>query len=109
VLTDLEGKPRYFANGLRVKFDDRVKAYDSASAGEVWGFVANLEKYKINAPEGKEPTLLYDPYTLAKQFKKMMVGSWFAGGQVCCEKAFAKFVKGETTNIKPKANAKAEH
>ena len=106
ILSDNEGKPRYFLNGIRVKFDEGFDTYGSADAGDVWAIVGNLSKYKINAPKGKDPSILYDPYTKSDEDKERLIGKWFVGGQVISPKAFVKLVKPSASNKDAKAEAK---
>lgn len=77
-----EGKPQYFVNGVRVLFNNGLKAYDNASAGEAWAVVGDMKAYRLNLPDGRVPTVLYDPYTDAEHDLNKYVGKLLAAGDV---------------------------
>ena len=93
VAMDNEGKPSYFVNGIRVKFSDAIKSYDTATTGETWAIVGDFKAYKLNLPEGEEVQTLFDPYTLATEDKSRMIGRIFASGNVVRPMALAKLTK----------------
>ena len=88
-----EGKPQYFVNGIRVKFSDALKDYDTATNGETWAIVGDFKAYRLNMPMGEGVQTLFDPYTLATQDKSRMIGKLFAAGNVVKAHALAKLVK----------------
>lgn len=93
VATDNAGKPQYYVNGLRVEFTQALPAYDSASAGDVWAIAGDFRGYRLNLPEGEMVRTLYDPYTLAREDKAIMVGRLYAAGNVARLKHFVQFKK----------------
>ena len=82
IATDNAGKPQYFINGVRVLFNNGLKAYDNASAGEAWAVVGDMKAYRLNLPDGRIPTVLYDPYTDAEHDLNKYVGKLLAAGDV---------------------------
>lgn len=82
IATDNAGKPQYFVNGVRVLFNNGLKAYDNASAGEAWAVVGDMKAYRLNLPDGRVPTVLYDPYTDAEHDLNKYVGKLLAAGDV---------------------------
>lgn len=93
ILTDIEGRVRYFWNGIRVKFSDVLPAYDSATTDQAWAVIGNFKAYRLNLPEGENVKTLFDPYTLATEDKSRMLGRIFAAGNVVRPQAFAKLTK----------------
>lgn len=92
IATDNTGKPQYFINGIRVKFNDALPAYDDVTT-EAWAIVGDFKAYRLNLPNGRNVQTLFDPYTLATQDKSRMIGKLFASGNVCKPKALAKLTK----------------
>lgn len=82
IAADNAGKPQYFVNGVRVLFNNGLKAYDNASAGEAWAVVGDMKAYRLNLPDGRIPTVLYDPYTDAEHDLNKYVGKLLAAGDV---------------------------
>lgn len=95
IAMDNAGKPQYFVNGLRVKFNASIPAYDTAEAGQPWAIVGDFKAYRLNMPMGENVATLFDPYTLATEDKARMIGKIFAAGNVVRAKALAKLVKPE--------------
>lgn len=93
IVMDNTGKPQYFVNGIRVKFSDVIKAYDSASANDVYAIVGDFKKFRLNLPMGENVSTLYDPYTLATEDKSRMIGKILVAGAVTAPNAFAKLTK----------------
>lgn len=93
IAMDNTGKPQYFVNGIRVKFNDALPAYDSANAGDAYVIVGDFNAYRLNMPAGQDVATLFDPYTLATQDKARMIGKLFCAGNVTRPKALAKIVK----------------
>lgn len=93
IATDNTGKPQYFINGIRVEFTTALPAYDSATAGQAWAVVGNFRGYRLNLPEGESVKMLYDPYTLAREDKAIMVGRLYVAGNVVRLKHFAQLNK----------------
>lgn len=93
IATDNTGKPQYFVNGIRVEFTTALPAYDDASQGDAWAVVGNFSGYRLNLPEGESVKMLYDPYTLAREDKAIMVGRLYVAGNVVRLKHFCELDK----------------
>lgn len=93
ISTNNDGRPQYFVNGVRVLFNNSLDAYDDASAGEVWAVVGDLRAYRLNLPDGRIPTVLYDPYTQAESDMNKYVGKLLAAGDIVRPKAIAVLKK----------------
>ena len=93
IATDNAGKPQYYVNGIRVEFTQALPAYDSATAGQAWAVAGDFRGYRLNLPEGEMVKTLYDPYTLAREDKQIMVGRLYAAGNVARLKHFVQFNK----------------
>lgn len=93
IATDNTGKPQYFVNGIRVEFTTALPAYDDASQGDAWAVVGNFSGYRLNLPEGESVKMLYDPYTLAREDKAIMVGRLYVAGNVVRLKHFCEIHK----------------
>lgn len=88
-----EGRPQYYVNGLRVLFSQALPAYADADADEAWAIVGDLKAYRLNLPEGRVPTVLYDPYTEAEADLDKYVGRLLAAGNIVRPKAIAALTK----------------
>lgn len=93
IATDNAGKPMYYVNGIRVEFTQALPAYDAATAGQAWAVAGDFRGYRLNLPEGDMVKTLYDPYTLAREDKAIMVGRLYAAGNVARLKHFVQFNK----------------
>lgn len=93
IATDNTGRPQYFINGIRVEFTTALPAYDDATAGQAWAVVGNFRGYRLNMPEGETVKMLYDPYTMAREDKAIMVGRLYVAGNVVRLKHFAQLNK----------------
>lgn len=93
IATDNAGKPMYYVNGLRVEFTQALPAYDAATAGQAWAVAGDFRGYRLNLPEGDMVRTLFDPYTLAREDKAIMVGRLYAAGNVARLKHFVQFNK----------------
>lgn len=93
IATDNEGRPRYYVNGLRVEFTQALPAYDTATAGQAWAIAGDFRGYRLNLPEGEMVRTIYDPFTLAREDKSIMVGRLYAAGNVARLKHFVQFNK----------------
>ena len=93
IATDNTGKPQYYVNGIRVEFTQALPAYSAASAGDVWAIAGDFRGYRLNLPEGEMVRTLFDPYTLAREDKAIMVGRLYAAGNVARLKHFVQFKK----------------
>ena len=93
IATDNTGRPQYFVNGIRVEFTTALPAYDDADSSDVWAVVGNFSGYRLNLPEGESVKMLYDPYTLAREDKAIMVGRLYVAGNVVRLKHFCEIYK----------------
>lgn len=93
IMSDNAGKPLYLINGIRVKFNDAIPAYATASENATWAIVGDFKAYRLNMPNGQNVQTLFDPYTLATEDKSRMIGKLFVAGGVTKPKAFAKLTK----------------
>lgn len=93
IAADNTGKPQYYVNGIRVEFTQALPAYSAASAGDVWAIAGDFRGYRLNLPEGEMVRTLFDPYTLAREDKAIMVGRLYAAGNVARLKHFVQFKK----------------
>lgn len=93
IATDNTGRPAYFVNGVRVLFSNGLKDYDTASANEAWAIVGDLRAYRLNLPNGRIPTVLYDPYTEAEADMNKYVGKLLAAGNIVRPDAIAVLKK----------------
>lgn len=93
IATDNTGRPAYFVNGVRVLFSNGLKDYDTAVANEPWAIVGDLRAYRLNLPNGRIPTVLYDPYTQAEADMNKYVGKLLAAGNIVRPDAIAVLKK----------------
>lgn len=93
IATDNAGKPQYYVNGIRVEFTQALPAYDAATAGQAWAVAGDFRGYRLNLPEGEMVRTLFDPYTMAREDKAIMVGRLYAAGNVARLKHFVQFNK----------------
>lgn len=96
IATDNASKPAYFVNGVRVLFSNGLKDYDTASNGDPWAIVGDLRAYRLNLPNGRIPTVLYDPYTQAEADMNKYVGKLLAAGDIVRPDAIAVLLKAST-------------
>ena len=93
IAADNAGKPQYYVNGLRVLFSNALDAYDDAAEDAAWAIVGDLKAYRLNLPDGRVPSVLYDPYTEAEADLDKYVGKILAAGDVVRPKAIAVLTK----------------
>ena len=89
IMNDNDGRPRYYYAGLPVVFTDALKAYDQASAGEAYMVVGNFAGYKLNLPYGRNPELVYDTITQAREDVEIITGKLPAAGNIVKQGFFA--------------------
>lgn len=89
IATDNAGRPQYFINGVRVLFSNGLDPYDDLLEGGAWAVVGDLRAYRLNLPDGRIPTVLYDPYTQAESDMNKYVGKLLAAGDIVRPKAIA--------------------
>lgn len=88
-----EGRPQYYVNGLRVLFSNGLDSYADASDDDPWAIVGDLRAYRLNLPDGRVPTVIYDPYTEAEADLDKYVGRLLAAGDIVRPKAIAVLTK----------------
>ncbi len=80
--------------GLAVHFDNSLKAFSAASAGDVWAIVGDFGTgAQANFPNGDEITLKFDQYTKAPEDLVRIIGREYIGVNAVADKAFALLVK----------------
>ena len=80
--------------GLTVHFDNSLKAFSAASAGDVWAIVGDFGTgAQANFPNGDEITLKFDQYTKAPEDLVRIIGREYIGVNAVADKAFALLVK----------------
>lgn len=82
IMTDLNGRPRYFYAGLPVVFTPALKAYDEADEDDAFMIVGNFRGYKLNLPYGRQPQLIYDTITRAGEDIEVITGKLPAAGNI---------------------------
>ena len=93
IATDNTGRPAYFVNGVRVLFSNGLADYDTVATGSPWAIVGDLRAYRLNLPNGRIPTVLYDPYTQAEADMNKYVGKLLAAGDIVRPNAIAVLKK----------------
>lgn len=79
---------------LPVHFDNTLKAFSAASAGDVWAIVGDFGTgAQANFPNGDEITLKFDQYTKAPEDLVRIIGREYIGVNAVADKAFALLVK----------------
>lgn len=83
VVLDNANKPRYYFNGLPVRFSDALAAYDeSSTTSKPYMIVGNFKGYKLNLPWGRAVDILRDPYTLSTSDQERFVAKLPAAGGI---------------------------
>lgn len=98
IVSDNEGRARYFLNGIPVVFSSALK--DFATTAETTGaymIVGDMSAYRLNLPEGDNVVMLHDIYTLATQDMERIIGRLFAAGDVVRPHSLIKVLKPKTT------------
>ena len=95
IAADNEGRPRYFLNGIRVLFNNTLPTFDNANQGDVYAIVGDLKALRVNFPNGRIPSVLYDPYTEAEADLSKYVGKLMAAFGVVRPKSLAVIRKPE--------------
>lgn len=93
VATDNAGRPAYYLNGLRVLFNDNLSSYADTEEEGAWALVGDLKAIRVNFPNGRIPTVLYDPYTEAEADLSKYVGKLMAAIGVVRPKSLAILTK----------------
>lgn len=80
--------------GYRVRYDNTLPAYATATAGQTWMIVGDFNRGALmNTPNGDEIRLKYDDLTEAEADLVKIVGRMFAAIGVVAPNAFAKITK----------------
>ena len=80
--------------GIPVLFNNQLPAYDTATTGQAWGIVGDLNAGAIcNLPNGDGIEFTFDPYTQKKKNMVEVLGELYAGLGIVQDKAFALLVK----------------
>ena len=87
------GYPIDVFEGLRVLFNDTIKAYTEATAGETYAIVGDLSGLHYNFPNGDEIGIKYDDLSLAEADLVKIVGRVYAGIAVDMPNGFVKIAK----------------
>ena len=83
--------------GLRVVFNNSLKAYDAASTGEVYAIVGDFGHGAIaNFPNGEDIDIKLDTMSRKKEDLIEILGREFIGLGVVADKAFVQITKPET-------------
>lgn len=99
IATDNTGRPQYYINGVRVLFSSGLNDYGQIANGDPWAIVGDLRAYRLNLPNGRIPTVLYDPYTQAEQDMNRYVGKLLAAGNVVRPDAIAVLTKASSSEV----------
>jgi len=87
------GYPIDVFEGLPVIFNNTIKAYDTASAGETYVMVGDLKGLHYNFPNGDDITIKYDDLSLAEADLVKLVGRAYAAVAVDVPGSFVKISK----------------
>ena len=79
--------------GLTVLFNNEIKAFDAASAGETYAIVGDFSGIQANFPNGDEITLKFDDISLAEKDLIKIVGREYVGLGIVADKYFVKIAK----------------
>lgn len=79
--------------GLTVLFNNNIKAYNAAEAGETYVIIGDFSGIQANFPEGDEITLKFDDITLAPQDLIRVIGRQYFGMNIVEDKFFTKITK----------------
>lgn len=80
--------------GLPVLFNNSLKAYDSASANEIYAIVGDLNGESVNYPEGDGIAIKYDDLSEAEADLVKIVGRQYAAHAVTACGRFCNIKKG---------------
>lgn len=79
--------------GLRVLFNNDIKSFDAAGAGETYAIVGDFSGIQANFPNGDEITLKFDDLSLAEKDLIKIVGREYVGLGIVADKHFVKIAK----------------
>lgn len=81
--------------GLDVLFNNRLPAYDTASGGDVYAIVGDLNGEQVNYPEGEGIVIKYDDLTESEKDLVKIVGRQYVAHAVTAPFRFTKLAKPE--------------
>lgn len=79
--------------GLPRVYTSALPAYSTASSGDTYVIVGDLDGLQYNFPDGDDVEIIYDPYTLAEKNRIKIVGRYFAAHGVTGLGRFTKVTK----------------
>lgn len=79
--------------GLTVLYNNDIKAFDEAGAGETYAIVGDFSGVQANFPRGEEITLKFDDLSLAEKDLIKIVGRQYVGLGLVSDKYFVKIAK----------------
>lgn len=79
--------------GLTVLFNNEIKSFDAAGAGETYAIVGDFNGIQANFPNGDEITLKFDDLSLAEADLIKIVGREYVGLGIVADKHFVKIAK----------------
>ena len=79
--------------GLTVLFNNTIKAFDAAEAGDTYAIVGDFSGIQANFPNGDEITLKFDDLSLAEADLIKIVGREYVGLGIVADKYFVKIAK----------------
>lgn len=80
--------------GLRVLFNNTIKAYSAASTGDTYAIVGDLDEGALaNFPDGDEIDFIFDEYSLKKSDLVEIMGERFVALEPVSPNAFVKIQK----------------
>lgn len=79
--------------GLTVLFNNEIKSFDAADAGETYAIVGDFSGIQANFPNGDEITLKFDDLSLAEADLIKIVGRESVGLGIVADKYFVKIAK----------------
>lgn len=79
--------------GLTVLFNNDIKSFDEAEAGDTYAIVGDFSGIQANFPNGDEITLKFDDISLAEKDLIKIVGREYVGLGIVADKYFVKIAK----------------
>lgn len=79
--------------GLTVLFNNNIKSFDAASAGETYAIVGDFSGIQANFPEGEDIVLKFDDLTYAPEDIIQVLGRQYLGMNIVEDKFFCKIAK----------------
>lgn len=79
--------------GLRVIFNNNIKSYADAEAGDTYAIVGDFSGVQANFPDGEDVTLKFDELTYAPEDIILVLGKKYMGLGLVRDKFFTKIAK----------------